>query len=143
MNQIRPWTWTLTSKWQIFWHVFVSGPKLFWFDIGLPYLTHGCIRRSWSQFDVDLWLQGQIYRLLSCLNVRPVTSVSFDIGIPNFVHWSIIIRGCVKYIHDPHTTSNFDLQVKELEPRNIKMYPYFFSNIKPWNTLYCSTQYLA
>ena len=37
---------------------------------------------SRSQFDVDLWPQGQIYRLLSCLHVWPITSVSFNIGIP-------------------------------------------------------------
>ena len=26
--------------------------------------------------------------------------------------WSITMRGCVKYIHDPDTTLNFDLKVK-------------------------------
>ena len=41
---------------------------------------------SWSRFDVDLWPQGQIQRLLSCLHVRPVTSVCFDIGIPYLAH---------------------------------------------------------
>ena len=56
-----------------------------------------CCIHSWSRFDVDLWLQGQIYRLLSCLHVRPVTSVSFDIGIPYLAHWSITMRGCVIY----------------------------------------------
>ena len=49
---------------------------------------------------------------MSCLHVRPVTSVSFDIGISNLADWSITMRGCVKFIHDPETTLNFDLKVK-------------------------------
>ena len=49
---------------------------------------------------------------LSCPHVRPVTSVSFDIGIPYLAHGSITIRGCVKYIHDPKTMLTFDLKVR-------------------------------
>ena len=49
---------------------------------------------------------------MTCFRVRPVTSVSFDIGIPYLAHVSITMRGCVKYIHDPDTTLNFDLNVK-------------------------------
>ena len=63
-------------------------------------------------FDVDLWPQGQIYRLLSCLHVRLVTSVRFDIGLPYLAHGSITMRGCVKYIHGPNTMFTFDLKVK-------------------------------
>ena len=63
-------------------------------------------------FDVDLWPQGQIYRLLSCLHFRLVTSVRLDIGIPYLSHGSITIRRCVKYIHDPNTMLTFDLKVK-------------------------------
>ena len=65
-----------------------------------------------SRFDVDHWPQGQIYRLLSCLHVRLVTSVRFDIGIPYLAHGSITMRGCVKYIHGPNTMLTFDLKVK-------------------------------
>ena len=43
------------------------------------------------------------YRLLSCLHIRPLTSVSFDIGIPYLAHRCITMRGCVKYIHNPDT----------------------------------------
>ena len=71
-----------------------------------------CRVHSWSRFDVDLWPRGLIYRLLSCLHVRPVTFVSFEIGIPYFAHGSITMRGFVKYIHDPDMTLNFDLKVK-------------------------------
>ena len=44
-------------------------------------------------------------------NVRPVPSVSFDIGIPYLAQRSITTRGCVKYIHDRDTTLNFDFMV--------------------------------
>ena len=71
-----------------------------------------CCVHSWSRLDVDLWPPGQFYRLLSCLHVQPVTSVSFDIGIPYLAHGSITKRGCVKYIHDPDMTLTFDLKVK-------------------------------
>ena len=70
-----------------------------------------CRVHSLSRFNVDFWPQGQIYRILSCLHVRPVTSVSFDLGISNLADWSITIRGCVKYIHVPDTTLNFDLWI--------------------------------
>ena len=63
-------------------------------------------------FLIRFWPQGQIYRLLSCPHVWPVTSVCFDIGTPYLAHWSITMRGCVKYIHDPDTTLTFDLKVK-------------------------------
>ena len=39
-----------------------------------------------------IW-QGQIYRLLSCLHVRPVTSVCLNIGIPYLAH------GCMCQVH--------------------------------------------
>ena len=65
-----------------------------------------CCVHSRSRFYVDLW--PQIYRLLSCLHVWPLTSVSFDIGIPYLAHGSITMRGCVKYIHDLDTTMTFD-----------------------------------
>ena len=52
------------------------------------------------------------YRLLSCLHVQPVTSVSFDIGIPYLAHGSITKIGCVKCFHDPDMTLTFDLKVK-------------------------------
>ena len=52
---------------------------------------------------------------MSCLHVRPVTSVSFDIGISNLADWSITMRECVKYIHDPDLTLNFDLNVKFID----------------------------
>ena len=48
----------------------------------------------------------------SCLQVGPVTSVCCDIGIPYLAHGSTTMTGCVKYIHDPDTTLNFDLKVK-------------------------------
>ena len=49
------------------------------------------------------------------LHVRTVTSVCFDIGILYLAHWSITMRGCVKYFNDPDTTLTFDLKVKFIE----------------------------
>ena len=60
-----------------------------WIDIGLPFLANGCftIRRCvayihdpYSMLTFDL--KVKFYRVLSCLQVRPVTSNSFYIGIP-------------------------------------------------------------
>ena len=45
-----------------------------------------CCNHSWYLYDVDLWPQGQIYRFLPCLRVRPVTSVCFEICIPYLAH---------------------------------------------------------
>ena len=91
----------------------------FLFDIGLPYLAHESItmRRYDKYIHVpDLMLTSdfkvKFIGLLSCLHVRPVTSVSFHIGIPFSAHGSITVRECVKYIHDPNTTLTFNLKVK-------------------------------
>ena len=74
------------------------------------------VLRSWSRFDVDHWPQGQIYRFLSCLHIRrPLTAVSFDIGIPYFAPGFITIREYVKYIHDPESTLNLNLKVKFID----------------------------
>ena len=71
-----------------------------------------CHVHLWSRCDLELWLLGQIYRLLSWLHVQPVTFVTFDIGIPYLAHWFITMRGCVKYVHDPDTTLTFEVKVK-------------------------------
>ena len=82
--------------------------NFFWFDNGLLYLAHPCItmRHSWSQYHVDLWPQGKITWLITFWGV--------DIAIPYFAHGSIIMRGCVTYIHNPDLTLTFDLKVKFL-----------------------------
>ena len=73
--------------------------KFFLIDIGLIYLAHGCntIRRCVAYIhdpvttlSFDLFDLNVFYRLLSCLHVRPVTSVSFDIGIPYIWHMSLL-----------------------------------------------------
>ena len=91
----------------------------FLFDIGLPDLAHGSItmRRYDKYIHVpDLMLTSdfkvKFIGLLSCFHVRPVTSVSFHIGIPFSAHGSITVRECVKYIHDPNTTLTFNLKDK-------------------------------
>ena len=54
-----------------------------------------CCLHLWSRFDVYLRPQGQIYRFLSCLNFLLGLTLAYHIRIE-----SIIIRKCVKYIHD-------------------------------------------
>ena len=92
---------------------------IFWIDIGLPYLAHGCIttvRCVVFIHDPDSMLTLDLkVKFKGFCHVRPVTSVSFDIGKPYLTHGSITIRECVKYIHDSDTTLNFDLKVKFLE----------------------------
>ena len=66
----------------------------------------------WSRFDINIWHQGLIYRILSCIRVRLVTFVCFDIGIPYLAQGSITVRGYVAYIQDPDTTLSVELDVK-------------------------------
>ena len=83
---------------------------------GLTYLTifgtwvyhHDalCRKHSWTPYDHDLWPQGLIYRLLSCLHVWPVTSV--------FWHWHTIF-GIWVYHHERmcqvHSSSWYDVDL--------------------------------
>ena len=88
MIRIWPWTFTLRSNLWGPWLVFVSGPLIFFFDWHLAHRWLSCVH-SYSRFDDDLWPLA--YHL---------------------AHVSITMRGCVKYIHDPDTTLNFDFKVK-------------------------------
>ena len=86
-----------------------------WLNILGTWVCHHktmCCVHSWSRFEVDLLPQGKIYRPLLSLHVRPLPFVDFDISIPYLAHGSFTMRECVKYIHDPDTTLNFDLKVK-------------------------------
>ena len=68
-------------------------PKTFlWFDMGLPYLAHGCITMrqcvayihdpdTTLNFDLKVKFIG----FLTCFRVRPITF--FDIGLPYFGTW--------------------------------------------------------
>ena len=90
-----------------------------WFDIGLPYLAHGCItmRRCVAyihdpdttlNFDLKVKFKG----FLTCFHVWPITFFWIDIGLPYLAHGCITIRQCVAYIHDPDSMLTFDLKVK-------------------------------
>ena len=84
------------------------------FGTWVYYHERMCHRHSLlSQFNIDLWPQGQIYRFLSCLCVQP--SWNFCLlwhWHTLFTHGSIITRGWVAYIHDPDMMLTFDLNVK-------------------------------
>ena len=90
-----------------------------WFDIGLPYLAHGCItmRRCVAyihnpDMTLNFDLKVKFIGFLTCFLVLPITFFWFDIDLPYLAHGCITIRRCVVYIHDPDTTLNFDLKVK-------------------------------
>ena len=80
---------------------FVSGPLLF-FGLTL----------TLSRYDLQLWPQGQIYRVFDMFLCLAHNFFGGDIGLPYLAHGCITIRRCVAYIHDPDTTLNFDLKVK-------------------------------
>ena len=90
-----------------------------WFDIGLPYLAHGCIimRRCVAYINdpdtiLNFDLKVKFIEFLTCFRVRPITFFRIDIGLPYLAHGCITIRQCVAYIHDPDSMSTFDLKVK-------------------------------
>ena len=71
-----------------------------------------CRVHSWPRYDLEIWPQDQIYRVLTCFCVRPIPIFWFDIGLPYLSHGSITIRGCDRYIHVPDSMLTFDLKVK-------------------------------
>ena len=79
----------------------------FRFDFGLPYLSHEmmCCIHSWSQYNVDLWPQVQIYKFLTCFYVWPITifdlTLAYHIWHTRLSPWEPC-RGCVAYIYDPN-----------------------------------------
>ena len=73
-----------------------------WFDIGLPYLAHGCItiRRCVAYIHdpdttLNFDLKVKFIGFLTCFPVRPITFFWFDIGLPYLAHGCITIRRCV------------------------------------------------
>ena len=108
MISIRRWPLTSRSNLKGFWHVFcpVHNYLLIWhwltiFGICVNHHEKMCRVHSWSLFYLELWPKCQIYGFFSCLCVRPIISVCFDIGIPYLAHMSITMRTCVAFIHDP------------------------------------------
>ena len=101
LTNLRVWPVTflaLTLAYHI-WHMGVSQ----WDNVNV---------HSWSWYNMDTTLtctQVQTLRFLTCLFVRPKIFVWFYIGLP---YWTITIKGCVEYNHDPDATLNFDIKVK-------------------------------
>ena len=80
----------------------------FWFDIGLPYLAHGCItmRRYVAYihgpdttFNFDL--KVKFIGFLTCFRVRHITFFWFDIGLPYLAHGCILFDLNIKIIFSP------------------------------------------
>ena len=88
-----------------------------WFDIGLPYLVHGCItiRQNVSFIhdpDMTLNFDLKVIGFLTNYRVLSITYFWIDIGLPYLAHGCITIKRCVAYIHDRDSMLSFDLQVK-------------------------------
>ena len=90
-----------------------------WFDIGLPYLAHGCITIRQcvayihdpdTTFNFDL--KVKFIGFWTCFRVRPITFLWIDIGLHYLAHGCITIRQCVAYIHDPDSMLTFLTNVK-------------------------------
>ena len=89
----------------------------FWFDIGLPYLAHGCIaiRRCVVYIhDPDTTLNFDL-KLKGVFDMSSSPAHNFFlvvIGLPYLAHGCITTRRCVTYIHDPESVNlTFDLKV--------------------------------
>ena len=68
---------------------------------------------SWSWYYVDLWPQGQIYRVYDIwICVRASAFSSFDIAILCLARECITIVRYVTYIHELCITLTFDLNIK-------------------------------
>ena len=73
--------------------------RFFWFDIGLPYVAHGCITirqcvtyihdpESTLTFDLEVKFIG----IFTCFRVRPISFYWFDIDLPYLAHGCISIH---------------------------------------------------
>ena len=71
-----------------------------------------CRVHSWSRYDLELWPQGQIYRVFDMFSCPAHNFFLIDIGLPYLAHGCITIRQCVAYIHHPDSMLTFDLKVK-------------------------------
>ena len=74
-----------------------------WEDVSSTFIT-------W--YDIDLWPQGQIYRVWHGFVFRPQLFLSFDVVILCLARECITMVGCVVYIHELYMTLTFDLNIK-------------------------------
>ena len=65
-----------------------------------------CRVQSWSRYDLELWPQGQIYRVFDMFSCPAHNCFWIDICLPYLAH------ECVAYIHDPDSMLSFELKVK-------------------------------
>ena len=71
-----------------------------------------CRVHSWSIYNLELWPQGQIYRIFDMFSWPSYNLFLFWHWLTIFGTWCIPIRQCVAYIHDSDTTLTFDLNIK-------------------------------
>ena len=71
-----------------------------------------CRVHSCSRYDLELWHQGQIYRVFDMFSCPAHNFFMVWHCLTMFGTWCITIRQCVAYIHDPDSMLTFDLKVK-------------------------------
>ena len=119
--------------------IFMSAPNIFfsvwhWLTIFGPLVYHHemmCHVHSWSQYNVDLRPQGQIYRFVSDLELF------LDLTLVNHI-WHMCLspweplRGSVVYIYDPN--SNINLWPKDQLYRFLSCLTHNFCLLWHWLT---------
>ena len=86
------WRWPLTSRSNYMSSCWTCNYCLLWhwhtiFGTWVNYHERMHHDYFWSQYDVDIWPQGRIYRV-------------FDMVLCSLAHESIIMGWCITYIHD-------------------------------------------
>ena len=106
-------TWPLTSRsscptlnfcslWH--WHTI--------FGIWVYHHERICQVHSRSWYDLELWPQGQNYRVYDMALCSSLSFFSFDIVMLFFTRECITMVRCVAYIHELCMTLTFDLKIK-------------------------------
>ena len=71
-----------------------------------------CRVHSWSRYDLELWPQGQIYKVFDMFLCLAHNYFWFDVGLPYLADVSITMRRCNTFIHVPDSMLTFDFKFK-------------------------------
>ena len=144
--------WSLTSRSNsciCFWPI-----TSVYFDIDIPYFgtwvyhhERMCCVPSWSWYYVDLWLQGQIYRVYDMALCSGHSFLSFDTVTLCFASECITMVQCVGYIHYLSMTLTWISKLnfhQEFESGKILFVPwqkhtkFWHMGVSPWDNILCT-----
>ena len=109
-----------------------------------------CQVHSWSWYDLELWLQGQIYRVYDMTLCSGLSFfLSFDIIILCFALECITMVWCVACIHELCMTLTFDLNIKNIFSPWVWVWENVFAlrhrhtkfwhmDVSPWDNMLCT-----